>query len=154
MTSQATGTGLQIVVGVDGSPSSHLALEWAIAEAARCSADLEVAVAWEPPEVGLEAYEYVPSEPTIEARASERAQQIAEVAAEQARRQLPADHVHVAVLEGGAAEWLVTRSKDADMLVVGSRGRGGFAGLLLGSVSQQCVIHASCPVVVVRKWRG
>ncbi|MGC8627076.1 MAG: universal stress protein [Acidimicrobiales bacterium] len=148
------GAGLLIVVGVDGSPSSSLALEWAIAEAVRCSGDLEVAVAWEPPDAGLEAYEYEPSEPTAEVLAYQRARRVAEVSAEQARRQLPADRVHVAVLEGGAAEQLVMRSADADVLVVGSRGRGGFAGLLLGSVSHQCTSHASCPVVVVRHLRG
>jgi nucleotide-binding universal stress UspA family protein len=74
-----------------------------------------------------------------------------EDAAERARRILPAELVHTAVVSGGPAERLIDQSKDADLLVVGSRGRGGFRGLLLGSVSQQCVSHAQCPVVVVRQ---
>ena len=54
------------------------------------------------------------------------------------------------VAEGAAAPVLLEAAADADLLVVGSRGHGGFTGLLLGSVSQQCVSHAGCPVVVVR----
>jgi len=143
-----------IVVGVDGSPHSGAALDWAIEEAVRCSADLEICTVWQPPGAGLEAYEYVPIEPTSELLASQAAHEVAELAAEQARRQLPADHVHTSVIEGGAAEELVAMSKCADLLVVGSRGRGGFAELLLGSVSHHCTSHAFCPVVVVRHLRG
>ena len=62
----------------------------------------------------------------------------------------PGVKVERRVLEGGAAGVLVDIAAGADLLVVGSRGRGGFAGLLLGSVAQQCVHHATCPVVVVR----
>jgi nucleotide-binding universal stress UspA family protein len=58
--------------------------------------------------------------------------------------------VETAVIEGPPAQVLVDMSADADLLVVGSRGRGGFSELLLGSVSQQCVHHARCPVTVVR----
>ena len=59
-------------------------------------------------------------------------------------------NVEKAVVEGPAAQTLIGAAKGAELLVVGSRGRGGFAGLLLGSVSQQCAHHASCPVVIVR----
>ena len=61
-----------------------------------------------------------------------------------------ANAVEVVIREGNAAQALLAESHGAEMLVVGSRGHGGFAGLLLGSVSQQCTAHASCPVVVVR----
>jgi len=54
------------------------------------------------------------------------------------------------VVEGSAASALVAAAESADLLVIGSRGLGGFRGLLLGSVSQQCAHHASCPVVIVR----
>ena len=71
-------------------------------------------------------------------------------AVERARSDHPAVNVETAVIEGPPARVLVALSADADLLVVGSRGRGGFSELLLGSVSQQCVHHARCPVTVVR----
>jgi nucleotide-binding universal stress UspA family protein len=69
---------------------------------------------------------------------------------ERVRSDHPAVNVKTAVIEGPPARVLVDLSADADLLVVGSRGRGGFSELLLGSVSQQCVHHARCPVTVVR----
>jgi len=62
----------------------------------------------------------------------------------------PLVDVRTAIEEGNPAEVLIERSKEADLMVVGSRGHGGFSGMLLGSVSQHLVAHASCPVVVVR----
>jgi nucleotide-binding universal stress UspA family protein len=71
-------------------------------------------------------------------------------AVEQVRSDHPTVTVETAVIQGPPARVLVDLSADADLLVIGSRGRGGFSGLLLGSVSQQCVHHAHCPVTVVR----
>ena len=62
----------------------------------------------------------------------------------------PPVDVHTSVEQGNPAEVLIKRSKEADLLVVGSRGHGGFSGMLLGSVSHHLVAHAECPVVVVR----
>jgi len=84
-------------------------------------------------------------------RASTR---VVEDAAEQVRAGHPALEVWAHALEGSPADLLVERSAQAALLVVGTRGRGGFTGLLLGSVSQQCVTHARCPVVVVRPVDG
>jgi len=140
----------RIVVGVDGSASSTQAVDWATNQAARCGGSLLIVAAWEPPVVGLEAYEYGPPQLDLEQANADRAQRLALAAAERAGRVLPAERVHTTVLSGGAAEVLIGQSRGADLLVVGSRGLGGFRGLLLGSVSQQCASHASCPVVVVR----
>ena len=60
------------------------------------------------------------------------------------------ERVHVQMIRGSAASVLINVARDADLLVVGSRGLGTFKELLLGSVSERCVRHASCPVVVVR----
>lgn len=72
-----------------------------------------------------------------------------EEAASQARLALPGIEVVATALEGSPAAVLVELSKDAGLLVVGSRGRGGFKGLLMGSVSQECTAHAHCPIVIV-----
>lgn len=140
----------RIVVGVDGSPTSMEALVWAARQAARCHAELRIVSAWAPPDIGLESYEYGPTGTEVDTKAIARVRRLVEAAAERARRLLPADRVDSSVGVGGPAEVLIEQSRDADLLVVGSRGLGGFRGLLLGSVSQQCAGHAACPVVVVR----
>jgi nucleotide-binding universal stress UspA family protein len=140
----------RIVVGVDGSPASTRALLWAAAQAARCDTSLRIVTAWMPPDLGLEAYEYRPPRDEVDTAVLEQARRRAAEAAEQARSVLPADRVSTEVLIGGAAEILIDQSRQADLLVVGSRGLGGFRGLLLGSVSHECASHAACPVVVVR----
>jgi nucleotide-binding universal stress UspA family protein len=131
----------RIVVGVDGSPGGRRALEWAVDEARRRDAVLEVVHAWT----------YPPTEFTVapEEFAVAAAEVITE-AVEEAADIDPSVAVKSEVRQQPAAPALVELSKGADLLVVGSRGRGGFAGLLLGSVSQQCVNHGHCPVVVVR----
>jgi nucleotide-binding universal stress UspA family protein len=137
-----------IVVGVDGSPSSRTALSWAAAEAADHGADLVVLNVWEhtlPPPAGSvsvsERYVPDPSQRT----ADELLQVIKEELGED-----PPVVVQPRVKQGRPAKVLIEESADADLLVVGTRGHGGFAGLVLGSVSQHVAAYAKCPVAVVR----
>lgn len=156
-----------IVVGVDGSPAALEALRWAVGEAALRQAELRVVTVTDQ---ALEespyaaSYAYAPDLQTAdrlsddERRWRERQQHQIH---ERAERQLDAMieqlgevdvTLHREVIGGSrAAQALIDRARHAQLLVVGSRGRGGFRGLLLGSVSQQCVQHASCPVVVVHQ---
>lgn len=149
----------RIVVGVDGSAESCNALAWAAEEAKLRQAELEVVYAYEfTPAWQLYGYEGV-SVSQMDAiaaedeAAQERAQALAGELVNQLVRDLgPVDGVQVtavAITDRRAAAALVARSENADMLVVGSRGRGGFSGLLLGSVSQQCAAHAHCPVTII-----
>lgn len=133
----------RIVVGVDGSMLSRRALEWAVAEARLRSAVVHVVTAWEYPAV------VVGMEGTLDTREIEAGARHGQSAA---LRRVAHDDVDVTseVVQGGAARVLVDASAQADMLVVGSRGHGGFAGLMLGSVSSQVVHHSMCTVVVVR----
>jgi nucleotide-binding universal stress UspA family protein len=137
-----------IVVGVDGSPSSRTALTWAAAEAADHGADLLVVNAWEhtlaPPAGSVsvsEAYVPDPSQRTAE----DLVQVIKEELGEN-----PPVLVQPQIKQGNPANVLIEQSSDADLLVVGTRGHGGFAGLILGSVSQHVAAYAKCPVAVVR----
>ena len=137
-----------VVVGVDGSPPSHKALAWAAAEAADHRADLVVVNAWEhtlPPPTGSvsvsERYVPDPSQRTPE----DFLQEITKVLGDD-----PPVLVQPRVKQGAAAKVLIEESADADLLVVGTRGHGGFKGLVLGSVSQHVAAYARCPVTVVR----
>jgi nucleotide-binding universal stress UspA family protein len=137
-----------IVVGVDGSPASRTALTWAALEAADHGADLVVVNAWEhtlPPPTGSVSVseKYVPE--ASQRTADELVQVIKEVLGDN-----PPVLVQPRVKQGNAAEVLIEQSSDADLLVVGTRGHGGFRGLVLGSVSQHVAAYAKCPVAVVR----
>lgn len=138
--------GHTVVVGVDGSPSSSKALALAATEARWRRARLRVVAAWSFPlyaagtYVPADAYADVPDELATAVDA-----QVADVLGPS-----PEVEVERLVAEGPAAAVILEAAKDADLVVVGSRGRGGFAGLLLGSVSSQVVHHAHCPVLVVR----
>lgn len=138
-----------IVVGVDGSPDSQLALEWAVKEAAlRHSALTALAVH----QVAAGHWTGNPLVFPQDAPLREQAMQDAEEAVSKAARQLGdarPESVTVAAVSGLAAKELIDASHGADLMVVGSRGAGGFASLLMGSVSSQVVAHAACPVVVV-----
>jgi nucleotide-binding universal stress UspA family protein len=136
-----------IVVGVDGSEHGERALDWAIKEANLRGARLRLVAAWHLPPTVYSGPGYIPTLGTRESF-EEFASEAAEAAATRAREAgVEADSL---VREGQAAEILLEEAANADMLVVGSRGHGGFAGLLLGSVSAQCAHHARCPLMVVR----
>ncbi|WP_205323790.1 universal stress protein [Glycomyces sp. YM15] len=135
----------RVVVGIDGSPASLEALRWAIAYAERTGAEVEALHAWQIPTTYGTPVEVVPGERFAETAERALKGSVAEVLGD---RTAP---VVVPVAEMGyPPKALVERSKEADLLVVGSRGRGGLAGTLLGSVSLHCVTHAACPVVVIR----
>ncbi len=142
----------RIVVGTDGSRSACAAVTWAAREALLRNAELHVIHAWTP---GLAAYPspwYTPSDVGIEASSAASqtiAERICQGAREQAAAIAPGIDVRCEAIEGGSTQVLLERSADADMLVVGARGHGGFIGLVLGSVSDQCARHAHIPVVVV-----
>ena len=136
----------RIVVGADGSAASAAAVTWAAGEAAARGASLEVVHAWSIPAIS-DPVSMMPIQLPLDVMEQEaRAVCDAAVAAAKAAG---APSVTGSVRRGSAAEHLVAESKTADLVVVGSRGRGGFVGLLLGSVAQQVASHAACPVVVV-----
>jgi nucleotide-binding universal stress UspA family protein len=136
-----------IVVGIDGSDGARTALRFAADEASIRRTQLRVVSAWHVPtgvympptymDLDLDAYRQTASD------VAER--QVVDVLGPER-----ATAVYVVIHEGSPAEVLIAESRQAELLVVGSRGHGGFAGLLLGSVSQHCAAHAHCPVVVVR----
>ena len=138
-----------IVVGVDGSESARAALGWAFAEARLRNTALQVVSAWSVPTqiygASLAPIDLTP--PEVFESAAQRAIADTVDALGTAADGLAVERL---VVEGGASQVLVEAAKGAELLVVGSRGHGGFGGLLLGSVSQQCAQHATCPVVIVR----
>jgi nucleotide-binding universal stress UspA family protein len=138
----------RIVVGVDGSPSSLEALRWAAGEARLRGATLVALHAWTLPPVST-ANQGARLLASDFARIRDGARKLLELAVAEA---VPDKEIDIArvVCEGPPAQALVASAEDADLLVVGSRGLGGFKGLLLGSVSREVAQHAPCPVVVVR----
>jgi nucleotide-binding universal stress UspA family protein len=137
----------RVVVGLDGSVGSLRALSWAAGEARARDAILEVVAAWTYPTPVL-LIPVAPDPPTVKTLRTE-ARGMIDRALEKVTEHVAGLDIEPRVLEGNAPQVLLERGKEADVLVVGSRGFGGFRGLLLGSVSQQCVQHATCPVVVV-----
>jgi nucleotide-binding universal stress UspA family protein len=143
-----------IVVGVDASQGGRAAFRWAVAEARLRNARLRAVYAWTLTYPRGEGYGYligpldvIPYGGVSDQRRA--AEQVLERATTHMLHELDGVDLVREVIEGPAAEMLVGAAADADLLVVGSRGHGGFVGLLLGSVSQQCAHHASCPVVIV-----
>ncbi len=131
-----------IVVGVDGSDESVKATAWAAEQARVTGGTLELLIVWaRPMSYGL---------PLVVGGYNPEHEAQAVVEKTASGIDLPTDRLRTHVVNAAPALALVERSKSADLLVVGSRGHGGFAELLLGSVSDHCVHHASCTVVVVR----
>ena len=136
----------RIVVGVDGSEPSNRALRWALQEARLRGAAVQAVHAWTPPYVGVHPY----TAPVLHPAELERAaRELLDHVVAETDAGSPPVPIERHVVEGPAARVLLDASKGAALVVVGSRGRGGFAGLLLGSTSQQVCHHATCPVVVV-----
>lgn len=132
----------RVIVGVDGSKASKRALRWAADYAVATGAFIEAIAVWEMPAT----YGWISNavdETPIEAAHNGLASVVAEVVGSSPK-------VELTVARGHAAHALVQASKHADLLVLGSRGMGGFKGMLIGSVSHYCVQHADCPVVVFR----
>lgn len=133
----------KVVVGVDGSANSGRALETAAAEARLRGAPLKVVHAYE-------TTRFVVTEPHRDAATLQSA---AQEVLDHALAKLPAKEgldLEGVVIAGEPAQVLIDASDGASLLVVGTRGLGGFTGLLLGSVSTKCVHHAHCPVLVAR----
>ncbi|MCD0442014.1 universal stress protein [Glycomyces sp. A-F 0318] len=135
----------RIVVGVDGSPAAAKALAWALGQAEATGADVEAVQAWEVPVMYGTGMMVLPSGEDFE----KAAKQSLDAAVGEAVRDRPGVRVETHAVAGHPAKTLLDMAEDADLLVVGSRGHGGFVGTLVGSVSQYCVAHAKCPVVVV-----
>jgi len=135
----------RIVVGVDGSVSSQAALAWAVRQAHLTGAVVEAVTAWQFPS----AYGY--PVPTLDTDFEELATKTVKDAIAGVLAGDDAAHsIRYKVVEGNAARVLIDESAGADLLVVGSRGHGGFVEALLGSTGQHAVHHATCPVVVIR----
>lgn len=135
----------RVVVGVDGSVGADRALGWAVREARDRHAVLELCSFWHLPLFAgyagvLNSQEFADVARDITDKAAARAAELA-----------PEVEVRTLTLEGYAAPGLVQQSKGAELLVVGSRGLGGFHGMVLGSVSRHCAEHAHCPVLIVRE---
>ena len=140
-----------VVVGFDGSDHARAAVDWAAREAQLRGLPLALVTAFAPPvggsSFGFGAY----LSPAALDDVTRRVQEDLDKAADEIRRQFPGLEVEARVLLGSPASALVESSEGATLAVVGSRGLGGFRGLLLGSVGVQVATHSMCPAVVVRK---
>jgi nucleotide-binding universal stress UspA family protein len=137
-----------VVVGVDFSTGSRAALLFALQDAARRGVPVEAVRAYRPPDYWMDfdvVRSYEPDQ--LRSAALDRLRGfVAEVLPDGPQ---PPPEIRLEAAMGSASDVLLLESQGADLLVVGSRGHGGFASMLLGSVSIQCVTHATCPVTVV-----
>ena len=141
----ATWPNARYVVGVDGSECSKTALRYALRLADLTGASVEALIAWRYPPT------YGPAYTPMEWAAGDDAVEILRDSIDATVGPERPANLSAVAQEGITAQVLIERSGGADLLVVGSRGHGGFAGLLLGSVSSACAEHAHCPVLVVHQ---
>jgi nucleotide-binding universal stress UspA family protein len=133
----------KVVVGVDGSPHSAAALRWAITEAAQHSGEVLAVLAWQMPFVSIPGgFER-----------DELEQSYKDFLVSTIREVAPSPPVPLisVVAEGEPIESLIEAAKDAQLLVLGTKGQSRYAGLMLGSVSAACAANAPCPVVLIRR---
>jgi nucleotide-binding universal stress UspA family protein len=136
----------RIVVGVDGSPASTAALRWAVDEARLRGATVEAWHAWH---AGFAADPFAPGIAVDERALEASARAALDAVVDEVDASDLKEPVERVLVRAVAASALLDAARRADLLVVGARGTGGFAGLLLGSVSQHVIAHADCPVVVI-----
>jgi nucleotide-binding universal stress UspA family protein len=144
-TAQQGPSARRIVAGIDGSPASMDALDWAARQANLSHSALEVIMTWDWPST----YGWAMSFPTGY-DPSDGVGKVLEEARAAIQEKYPAVEMSVRMAQGHPAPILVDASKGADLLVVGSRGHGEFVGMLIGSVSEFCATSAHCPVLVHR----
>jgi nucleotide-binding universal stress UspA family protein len=147
------GSGEVIVVGVDGSPESRDALEYAVSEALRRDAVLRVVSVFE--SAGRFGDRYGVPIPVSDQEIVKKVEAETRVLVDEVLGSQPNPPPVQVVVRAGAAGWVLTNeSSAADLLIVGHRGLGGVASTLLGSVGLHCVLYAQCPVTVVRPRTG
>jgi nucleotide-binding universal stress UspA family protein len=137
---------MAIVVGVDGSKESEAAFRFALEEARIRQVGVRAVAAWYVPAVAYAGGAYAPSVDLSEGLEAEARRSVEQMVAGEER---PGVEVEIVVRQGQPAQILLEEAKDAELLVVGSRGLGGFRGLLLGSVSQQCAQHSPCAITIL-----
>jgi nucleotide-binding universal stress UspA family protein len=149
MTGQEAPKDRYIVVGVDSSHGSKSALGWALAQARLTGMAVEAVAAWQQPATYAYPYGAIPFPSPGDDIAATAEKILTETVAEAVGKGGRPVDVRVKVAHGPAAQVLLAAAAGAELLVVGSRGHGAFAGMLLGSVSQHCTHHSPCPVTVV-----
>lgn len=138
----------RIVVGIDGSETARQALRWAADEAALRSADLEVVLVWSYPYY-VDPVGGVYPLPSMFDATEQRERGLLDEEIKTVLGEAPTINIVRTTRCGSTAPELLDAAKGADLLVLGSRGRGGFMSMLLGSTSMHCVQHSPCPVIVI-----
>ena len=138
-----------VVVGIDGSVGSQEALRFAATEARLRKAKLKLVTAWALTYVAAPIGMMAPIDDALLPELQENARAVLDQAVKEVLGDTAGLEIEKVIAEGSPAQVLVDAAQGADLLVVGTRGHGGFVGLLLGSVSQQIAHHAPCPIVIV-----